>query len=149
MVRHVSKLVATAPAEKKDLFKQEMEAFQRLYARFKHIKKADRYVDWDKIKPPPADMVVPHNSLPKVSNTEKSTLANKLAVIKLNGGLGTSMGCNGPKSVIEVHSNLTFLDLTVHQIQVISKKQKKKISVQVKLLLSISILITSLDLIFL
>lgn len=117
LVRHVSKLVTTAPAEKKDLFKQEMEAFQRLYARFKHIKKADRYVDWDKIKPPPADMVVPHNSLPKVNNTEKSTLANKLAVIKLNGGLGTSMGCNGPKSVIEVHSNLTFLDLTVHQIQ--------------------------------
>lgn len=43
---------------------------------------------------------------------------NKLVVIKLNGGLGTSMGCHGPKSVIPVRSDLTFLDLTVQQIEV-------------------------------
>ena len=32
----------------------------------------------------------------------------KLAVVKLNGGLGTTMGCTGPKSVIEV----PFISLT-------------------------------------
>ena len=36
----------------------------------------------------------------------------------MNGGLGTSMGCHGPKSVIPVRSDLTFLDLTVQQIEV-------------------------------
>lgn len=46
-------------------------------------------------------------------------MLEKLVVIKLNGGLGTSMGCHGPKSVIPVRSDLTFLDLTVQQIEVI------------------------------
>lgn len=45
-------------------------------------------------------------------------MLSKLVVVKLNGGLGTSMGCHGPKSVIPVRSDLTFLDLTVQQIEV-------------------------------
>lgn len=45
-------------------------------------------------------------------------LLNKLVVVKLNGGLGTSMGCKGPKSIISVRNDLTFLDLTVQQIEV-------------------------------
>lgn len=43
----------------------------------------------------------------------------KLAVLKLNGGLGTTMGCVGPKSAIEVRDGMTFLDLSVRQIEVI------------------------------
>ena len=43
---------------------------------------------------------------------------NKLVVVKLNGGLGTSMGCKGPKSLIGVRNENTFLDLTVQQIEV-------------------------------
>ncbi|HEV2060137.1 MAG TPA: UTP--glucose-1-phosphate uridylyltransferase [Solirubrobacteraceae bacterium] len=38
-------------------------------------------------------------------------------VIKLNGGLGTSMGMTGPKSLLEVKDGLTFLDISVHQIR--------------------------------
>jgi UTP--glucose-1-phosphate uridylyltransferase len=49
---------------------------------------------------------------------EQKALAAKLVVIKLNGGLGTSMGCQGPKSCIEVRQHQTFLDLTVKQISV-------------------------------
>lgn len=48
-------------------------------------------------------------------------MLNKLVVVKLNGGLGTSMGCHGPKSVIPVRSDLTFLDLTVQQIESLNK----------------------------
>ncbi len=40
----------------------------------------------------------------------------QLVVIKLNGGLGTSMGMTGPKSLIEVKDGLTFLDIVVRQI---------------------------------
>lgn len=47
------------------------------------------------------------------------TMLDKLVIVKLNGGLGTSMGCHGPKSVIAVRSDLTFLDLAVQQIQVL------------------------------
>src|SRR3954454_20173217 len=37
-------------------------------------------------------------------------------VIKLNGGLGTSMGMTGPKSLVEVKDGLTFLDVIVRQV---------------------------------
>ncbi|KAL8173296.1 UNVERIFIED_CONTAM: UTP--glucose-1-phosphate uridylyltransferase, partial [Gekko kuhli] len=46
---------------------------------------------------------------------------NKLVVVKLNGGLGTSMGCKGPKSLIGVRNENTFLDLTVQQIEHLNK----------------------------
>ena len=49
-------------------------------------------------------------------------MLDKLAVVKLNGGLGTSMGCKGPKSVIPVRNDLTFLDLTVQQIEYLNQK---------------------------
>ncbi|CAB4033643.1 UTP--glucose-1-phosphate uridylyltransferase-like isoform X2, partial [Paramuricea clavata] len=49
-------------------------------------------------------------------------LLDKLVVIKLNGGLGTSMGCVGAKSLIPVRNELTFLDLTVHLIQNLNRK---------------------------
>ena len=44
-------------------------------------------------------------------------MLKKLAVVKLNGGLGTSMGCKGPKSIIPIRNDLTFLDLTVQQVR--------------------------------
>ena len=46
------------------------------------------------------------------------SLLRKIAVLKLNGGLGTTMGCSGPKSAIEVRDGQTFLDLTIQQVQV-------------------------------
>ena len=41
---------------------------------------------------------------------------DRTVVIKLNGGLGTSMGMTAPKSLLEVKDGLTFLDITVRQI---------------------------------
>lgn len=40
----------------------------------------------------------------------------RTVVLKLNGGLGTSMGITGPKSVLSVRDGLTFLDITARQI---------------------------------
>ncbi len=34
------------------------------------------------------------------------------------------MGCKGPKSVIPVRNDLTFLDLTVQQIEALNKVRK-------------------------
>ena len=47
------------------------------------------FSDWDRIKSPAADQIVPYDDLP--NNVDPSIL-NKLAVLKVNGGLGTSMG---------------------------------------------------------
>ena len=38
------------------------------------------------------------------------------AVVRLNGGLGTSMGLAGPKCLIPVREGLTFLDIVVRQM---------------------------------
>jgi UTP--glucose-1-phosphate uridylyltransferase len=40
----------------------------------------------------------------------------RAVVLKLNGGLGTSMGLDGPKSLLEVKEGLTFLDVIVRQV---------------------------------
>jgi UTP--glucose-1-phosphate uridylyltransferase len=46
----------------------------------------------------------------------------KTVIVKLNGGLGTTMGLKGPKSLIPVKNGLTFLDITALQVINISKK---------------------------
>lgn len=43
-------------------------------------------------------------------------LLAQAVVIKLNGGLGTSMGLQGPKSLLAVREGVNFLDLMVRQI---------------------------------
>jgi len=45
-----------------------------------------------------------------------SRLLNQLVVLKLNGGLGTGMGLERAKSLIEVKEGLTFLDFTARHI---------------------------------
>ncbi len=55
------------------------------------------------------------DELPDDEEGARSALA-RTVVIKLNGGLGTSMGMTGPKSLLEVKDGLTFLDITVRQI---------------------------------
>lgn len=44
-----------------------------------------------------------------------AALLSQAVVIKLNGGLGTSMGLQGPKSLLDVRDGANFLDLMVRQ----------------------------------
>merc|ERR1712121_496966 len=77
---------------------------------------------WDNIERLPQNAILPYATLSKPGNdAEIRAMLDQLVVIKLNGGLGTSMGCSGPKSVIPVRSDLTFLDLTVQQIEYLNK----------------------------
>jgi UTP--glucose-1-phosphate uridylyltransferase len=41
---------------------------------------------------------------------------DRAVVLKLNGGLGTSMGMNGPKSLLTAKAGLSFLDIIVRQV---------------------------------
>ncbi len=43
-------------------------------------------------------------------------LLDRTVVLKLNGGLGTSMGMTRAKSLLEVKDGLTFLDISVRQV---------------------------------
>ncbi|KAM7278543.1 hypothetical protein ACFE04_005677 [Oxalis oulophora] len=82
-----------------------------------------QHIEWSKIQTPTDKVVVPYDTLaPTPADDETKKLLDKLVVLKLNGGLGTTMGCTGPKSVIEVRDGLTFLDLIVIQIEHLNKK---------------------------
>jgi UTP--glucose-1-phosphate uridylyltransferase len=48
----------------------------------------------------------------------------KLVVIKLNGGLGTSMGLSRTKSLLKVKNDLTFLDIIARQILSLRRKHR-------------------------
>mmetsp|Transcript_4044 Transcript_4044/g.8698 ORF Transcript_4044/g.8698 Transcript_4044/m.8698 type:complete len:561 (+) Transcript_4044:649-2331(+) len=65
-----------------------------------------------------------YKSIPSCPDSMNLTheLLNKLAILRLNGGLGTSMGCQGPKSVIEVRNSLSFLDMAVRQVEFLNTK---------------------------
>ena len=47
------------------------------------------YSDWQKVSPPTEKQIVEYEQLPQ--NDDTSSL-KKLAVLKVNGGLGTTMG---------------------------------------------------------
>ncbi len=69
----------------------------------------------------PEDAIEPARDLPDSDHlpdgrTADLDLLAKTVVIKLNGGLGTGMGLQGPKSLLPVRDDLTFLDLIVRQI---------------------------------
>uniref|UniRef100_A0A0D9YLD1 UTP--glucose-1-phosphate uridylyltransferase n=1 Tax=Oryza glumipatula TaxID=40148 RepID=A0A0D9YLD1_9ORYZ len=100
----------------------EKSGFISLVARY--LSGEEEHVEWAKIHTPTDEVVVPYDTLeaPPEDLEETKKLLNKLAVLKLNGGLGTTMGCTGPKSVIEVRNGFTFLDLIVIQIESLNKK---------------------------
>ena len=64
------------------------------------------------------DEIEPAQGLPTLDALDEANpeLFGQSVVIKLNGGLGTGMGMQGPKSLLPVREGATFLDLTVKQI---------------------------------
>uniref|UniRef100_A0A0E0CDX8 UTP--glucose-1-phosphate uridylyltransferase n=1 Tax=Oryza meridionalis TaxID=40149 RepID=A0A0E0CDX8_9ORYZ len=107
----------------------EKSGFISLVTRY--LSGEEEHVEWAKIHTPTDEVVVPYDTLeaPPEDLEETKKLLNKLAVLKLNGGLGTTMGCTGPKSVIEVRNGFTFLDLIVIQIEIVEKYTKSNIEV--------------------
>lgn len=66
--------------------------------------------------------ILPAPSLPDSTDLDPScrrlgeAALTRLAVIRLNGGLGTSMGLRGPKSLLPVRDGHTFLDILTRHI---------------------------------
>ncbi|KAL0956437.1 hypothetical protein HGRIS_002585 [Hohenbuehelia grisea] len=89
----------------------ELQSFLSMFNRYLE---QPTLIDWDNVKPPSTGRIVSYDKLPR-DGTSNSDL-QRLAVLKLNGGLGSSMAMKGAKSALEVKDNLTFLDLAVEQI---------------------------------
>eukprot|EP00118_Oscarella_pearsei_P003039 m.12682 g.12682 ORF g.12682 m.12682 type:complete len:529 (+) comp24228_c0_seq3:38-1624(+) len=117
-------LDATKVSDKQaETLRKEFGGFASLFKRYLKSE-ASPSIEWGKIQPPSEGTIRLYDSLsePPEDPGEVAKLLNKLVVLKLNGGLGTTMGCKGPKSVITVRSDLTFLDLTVRQIEALNKR---------------------------
>ncbi|MCC5815989.1 MAG: UTP--glucose-1-phosphate uridylyltransferase [Leptospira sp.] len=65
------------------------------------------------------------------SNTDSKEDLGKLVVVKLNGGLGTSMGLSKAKSLIPIKEGRSFLNIIANQVLYL----RKKYSVDIPLLL--------------
>jgi len=72
----------------------------------------------NEIKQPAESNIIHYHDL----KNEKTDFLCKLAVIKLNGGLGTSMGLKKAKSLLPVKHGLSFLDIIAQQILFLREK---------------------------
>lgn len=113
------RLFRTCTPDERPLYSHDLKGFQKLYMKFMQ---GSSTVDWNSIEPLNDKAVINYKELEKPEDKKViQGMLNKLIVVKLNGGLGTSMGCVGPKSLIAVRNDLTFLDLTVQQIEHLNK----------------------------
>ncbi|CAL8080398.1 unnamed protein product [Calicophoron daubneyi] len=124
LITELNHLVSTIPendTEKRESFCKEMDDFRELFERYLHV--TSEAFDWSKMEPIPSGIVKKYESLSEPADEDViRQQLDKLIVVKLNGGLGTTMGCTGPKSLISVRNDLTFLDLTVQQIETLNTK---------------------------
>lgn len=103
---------------------ESARAYGGLFGRFTRQQSKKLALDWNKIAPPSRELVLDYTALEScpVSDTLQRELLGRVAIVKLNGGLGTSMGCKGSKSAIHVRAGQTFLDLTVRQVEYLNTK---------------------------
>jgi UTP--glucose-1-phosphate uridylyltransferase len=70
----------------------------------------------------PGDVLEPLDDLPRLDDLPEPDaerareVLDRLVVVKLNGGLGTSMGLSGPKSLLAVKARTSFLDVVATQV---------------------------------
>ncbi|MDP8267734.1 MAG: UTP--glucose-1-phosphate uridylyltransferase [Candidatus Tenebribacter davisii] len=87
-----------------------IQSFSNSY--YKILEGATGKLSEDQIQPPAEEKLIDYNKLKTISKIPLS----KLAVIKLNGGLGTSMGLDKAKTLLRIKGENNFLDIIVQQI---------------------------------
>ena len=75
---------------------------------------------WEYVKPMTHEQLFAYENLKEPENPKE--LLNQLVIVKLNGGLGTTMGCTFPKSLIVCKNGKSFFDLTVEQVKHLNDK---------------------------
>ena len=75
----------------------------------------------------PAEGLPVWEELVAATESAGAALLGQTALIKLNGGLGTSMGLQQAKSLLEIKPGLTFLDLIVRQVQMLREQSGSRV----------------------
>ncbi len=89
-----------------------------------HLNSATAHIPWSSITPLSGhDYHYIQNLTPNLHQLGIQN-SHKVAILKLNGGLGTTMKCSGPKSALKMGENTTFLDLITEQITIIRNRYR-------------------------
>ena len=81
----------------------------------------------------PGEVLQPVAGLPRLDELPEPPpgrardLLDRLVVVKLNGGLGTSMGLPGPKSLLEVKPGMSFLDVLARQVLALRERYRARL----------------------
>uniref|UniRef100_A0A6G3MEG5 UTP--glucose-1-phosphate uridylyltransferase n=1 Tax=Henneguya salminicola TaxID=69463 RepID=A0A6G3MEG5_HENSL len=102
----------------KDKFQKYFAGFVNLYSNFL----STTPLIWENVNSLPSERMKHYDSLADFSETLSENILKRLVVIKLNGGLGTTMGCSYPKSLITVRDGMNFLDISMLQLNTLNKK---------------------------
>ena len=89
-----------------------IETFHFYYAQL--VEGATGYIARDEARP--VDALPDYDELDDAMRAAGNAALERAIVLKLNGGLGTSMGMQGPKSLLTVKDDLSFLDIIVRQL---------------------------------
>ncbi|KAJ3285758.1 UTP-glucose-1-phosphate uridylyltransferase [Borealophlyctis nickersoniae] len=114
MRNELNKLVQQVPSgPSQTAFALEMDGFYRmelrhdfsLFTRYLSERAKGTKLNWKEVHSPGPEQIKSYKDLPKPAD-DINEFINKLAVLKLNGGLGTTMGCVGPKRYPPGHGDL-------------------------------------------
>ncbi|MBT3168346.1 MAG: UTP--glucose-1-phosphate uridylyltransferase [Candidatus Cloacimonetes bacterium] len=119
MKSHLKKFIAKMEVENPN--ELVIQSFTNSY--YKILEGATGKISENEIEQPASNNLTNYDELSEIN----SAFLGKLAVIKLNGGLGTSMGLNEPKSLIKIKNNLNFLDIIARQILHLRNHSQKDI----------------------
>ncbi|MCP4849548.1 MAG: UTP--glucose-1-phosphate uridylyltransferase [Verrucomicrobiaceae bacterium] len=100
-----------------------IDAFERNYRFLCSGRRSD--IPEDVIEP--VSKVMDYCSLPDPEQGCMGDLLEKTVVIKLNGGLGTSMGLQQAKSLLEVRDGINFLDMIARQVIAVRGKSGRRV----------------------
>jgi UTP--glucose-1-phosphate uridylyltransferase len=93
---------------------EAIEAFRRAYARL---------AEGESALLPSADLE-PATDVPSLDNLPAADdrALQGIAIVKLNGGLATTMGLRQPKSLVEVREGHSFLDIIIGQVEALRQR---------------------------
>jgi UTP--glucose-1-phosphate uridylyltransferase len=96
------------------------EAFRDLYEQL--VSGGEAELPSDELEP-----VADLRALDDMAEAVPDELIDRAVIVKLNGGLGTSMGLHEPKSLIEVKPGHSFLDLAVRQALALRRRHDARL----------------------
>ncbi|KAF8893994.1 UTP-glucose-1-phosphate uridylyltransferase [Infundibulicybe gibba] len=93
---------------------KQMKLFLFLLDRYLSGTGRNQELNWDTIKSPTSEQIIEHEMLLK---SVGSCGIETLAVLKINGGVGKSMGMKSAKCALEIKDGISFLDVVVEQME--------------------------------